>query len=153
MLIEEVLVVEGDVADDAEAVRDDSCLIGVAEMPVDVKLFDVFAGGGAGRHGSVSRPVRAIRTVEALRLCIGFEPPDDGVRVFRIVLGDIGLDAGGVENGHARLCGVDGPADGFGQVNERLKERGQATDEILFEAGDAGGVRYLMEAAELPQVF
>ena len=125
MLIEEVFVVEGDVADDAEAVRDDSCLIGVAEMPVDVKLFDVFAGGGAGRHGSV----------------------------IRIVPGDIGLDAGGVENGHARLCGVDGPADGFGQVNERLKERGQVTDEILFEACDAGGVRYLMEAAELPQVF
>ena len=49
--LEEIPVVEGDAADDAQPVGHEAELVGIAEMPVDVHLLDGGVGFGVGRHG------------------------------------------------------------------------------------------------------
>lgn len=67
-----VLVVKGNMPDDAETVCDDAKLEDIAEMAVDIKLFDLRIGGCMGRHETIGSFVRVIGFIKSLRFCIGF---------------------------------------------------------------------------------
>lgn len=46
MVFLKTVIKESDVADDAKVVGEDAELVGIAEMPVDVHLLCIRAGGG-----------------------------------------------------------------------------------------------------------
>ncbi len=64
MRIKEILIIEADMPYNAQAVGDDAEFIGIAEMAVNVELFNVRVGGGVGRHGAVSGFIRVVAVIK-----------------------------------------------------------------------------------------
>ncbi len=151
--LEEVLVVKGDVADNAQAVGHETELVGIAEMPVDVHLLDGRVGFGMGRQGSIGGLVRVIGIIKPLCFFECLELFDDAVGVFGIIFRHPCLDAGGVKNGHGGKGGINVLADWLRQIHKIVEHGLQVREEILLEPRELGGVRDDAEAAEVPQLL
>ena len=76
----------------------------------------------------------------------------DTVRVLGIIFSHPGLNAGRVKDSHVCFGTVNGLADGFRKVSRRFKNVLEIFQEILFETGDLGSVRYFFKAAEFPEM-
>ena len=74
------------------------------------------------------------------------------VRVLRIIFGYPGFNTRRIKDSHVRSERVNGLADGFRNVNKRFKNGLEIFQEILFETGDLGSVRYFFKAAEFPEM-
>lgn len=151
--LEEIPVVEGDAADDAQPVGHEAELVGIAEVPVYVHLLDGGVGFGVGRHGGIGSLVRVIGIIQPLSFFEGLELPDDTVGVFGVVLRHPCLYAGGVKNGHGGKGGVDFLADRFRKVHKAVEHDLQVREEVLLEPRELRGIRDNAEAAEVPQLL
>ena len=149
--LEEILVVKGDAADNAQPVGHEAELVGIAEVPVDVHLLDGGVGFGVGRHGGIGSLVRVIGIIQPLSFFESLELPDDTVSVFGIVLRHPCLYAGGVKNGHGGKGRVELLADGLRQVHKAVEHGLQVREEILLEPRELGGIRDNAESTEIPQ--
>ena len=149
--IEEILIVKGDAADNAQAVGDETEFVGIAEMTVDVHLLDGGVGFGMGRHGGIGGLVRVIGIIEPLSFFECLELFDDAVGVFGIVFRYPCFDAGGVKNSHGGKGGIDLLADWLRQIHKVVEHGLQIREEILLEPREPGGIRDNAETAEIPQ--
>lgn len=136
MQIKEILIIEADMSYNAQAVRDDAEFIGIAEMAIDVELFNVRVGGRVGRHGAVSSFIRVIDVIKMHGFCIGFELFDDAVGILWVIFRNPCLYAGGIQNGHICLAGINGVADWLGKVNQTLKDSLNIFKEVLLKPGN-----------------
>lgn len=145
----EIIVEEGDVTADAQAVGDDTGLDGIAEMTVDVLLAGVGIGLGGIRQEGINSLVR-IEIRPGLCELPGF--PELGIEEFGIVLGDGEFDTGGIIDEVIGLFRINLTADGFGQLYKILKHLGEERAILVSEACKLGSVRNLIEAAEIPKL-
>ena len=144
----EIIVEEGNVTADAQAVGDDAGLDGITEMTVDILLAGIGIGlGSIGQEGIDGLVGIEIRP----GLCELLGLPEFCVEEFGIVLGNGEFDAGGIIDEVIGLFRVDLTADGFGQLYKVLKHLGEERTILVPEACKLGGVRNLIEAAEIPK--
>ncbi len=140
-----MVIEEGNVADNAQAVREDGKLIGIAEMAVDIHLLGIRAGSGLGRHEPISHFIGVnIRFI----LVEGFQLPDKGIEGFRVVFGNIKLDGGSVKRKHLCEGSINRMADRLGIVNHLLEHEFDITHKILLEAGKKRGIRDFIKPTE-----
>jgi hypothetical protein len=150
MLIKEVFIIKGDMANDAQAIGDEGKFIGITEMPVNEKLFDQRIGGSMRGHGSISGFVRIIRVIKAHGFGIRFQLSDDAVSKFGVVFLDPCLNTGRIKDGHICFGRIDGLADRFRKVNEMFKKGMKFKEEVLFKPSDLRSIGNLIKATELP---
>lgn len=143
-----VIISKGNVADNTKPVGKDGKLIGIAEMPVDVHLFGIRAGGGMWRHKGVSH---GVWINIGLVLVKGFEFPDEGIECFGVVFVDIKLNTGGVKGEDVCQFGIDHLADGFCIIHHLLKHGFNIRLKVLFETGQERGIGHLGKTAEIPE--
>ena len=111
------------IPDDAETICNNTELIGITEMSVNVHLLDGRIGGSMGRHGAVGGFVRVKGIIQPICFFEGFELFDDTVGIFGIVFRHPGLNAGGVKKKHGRFLFINTLADRFGQFHKVIKHR------------------------------
>ena len=145
----EIIVEEGDVTADAQAVGDDAGLDGITKVTVDVLLTGVGIGFGRIRQEGIDGLVR-IEIRPGLCELLGF--PELGVEELGIVLGDGEFDTGGIIDEVIGLFRINLTADGFGQFYKILKHLGEERMIPVPEASKLGSVRNLIEAAEIPKL-
>ena len=87
------------------------------------------------RHGAVSGLIRIIG-IKAHGLCPCLELADLPVGIFGIILSDISLQPGRIEDGHGSLITINFLKDRLSQVHEGIEEQLQVIDEFLLEPGD-----------------
>ena len=152
MAVEKVFIVKGKMADDPKAICNNTDFVGIAEMAVNIELFDLRVGSSVGRHGSIGGFIRVVMVIKVMFFCIGFELFDDAVGVFGIILCDPGFDPGGIKNGHICFDGIDRLADWFRKVGKPVENKLDVIEEILLKAGDLGGIRDFVKTAELAEM-
>lgn len=150
--IEEILIVKGDAADNAQPVGHEAELVGIAEMSVDVHLLDGGIGFGMGRHGCIGSRIGGIGIIESLSFFKGLEMFDYAVGVFRVIFCHPCFDIGDIKNSYGGKGRVDFLADWLCQVHNVIEHGLQDREEILLEPREPGGVRDNAEAAEIPQL-
>ena len=132
MAFSEIIVKEGDVAADAQAVGDDAGLDGIAEVTVDILLAGVGIGFGSigqeGINGLVRIEVR-------VGLCELLGLPELGVEEFGVVLGNGEFDAGGIIDEVISLLRINLTADRLGQFYEMFKHLCKEGTILVSEAG------------------
>lgn len=122
----------GNVADNTKPVGKDGELIGIAEMPVDVHLSGIGAGGGMGRHKPISH---GVWIDFGLVLVKGFEFSDEGIKGFGVVFVNVKLNTGGVKGEELCQFGINQLADGFRIIHHLLKHEFNIRLKVLFETG------------------
>ena len=155
MMIKEILIIEADMPYNAQTVGDDAEFIGIAEMAVNVELFNVRVGSGVGRHGAVSGFIRVVAVIKMHGFSVGFELFDNAVGILWIIFRNPCLYAGGIKNGHICLAGINGVADWPGKVNQPLKDSLDIFKEVLLKPGNLRGIGNLVKAAkftEMPRI-
>lgn len=142
------IIRKGNVAYNTKPVGKDGKLIGIAEMPVDVHLFGIRAGGGMGRHKSISHGVWI-----NLRLVLvkGFEFPDEGIESFGVVFVDEKLNTGGVKGEGQSQFGINHLTDGISIIHHLLKHEFNIRLKVLFETGQERCIGHLGKTAEIPE--
>ena len=152
MAVEKVFIVKSKMADNTKAVCNNTDLVGIAEVAVNIELFDLRVGSSVGWHGSVGSFIRVIKVIKVMIFCIGFELFDDTVGVFGIILCDPGFDSGGIKNGHIRFGGIDCLTDRFRKVGEPDENKLDVIEEILLKASDLRGIWDFIKTAEFTEV-
>jgi hypothetical protein len=115
MLVLEAFVKEGDMSYNAKPVEEQSCFLGIAEMPVDILVLDVRVSGGGFRQEGVHSFVRVIIRI-FLSEFLGLV--EFGVQKFRVVFLDVRFDSRWVVYEVVSLLRVKFTADRLGNVNE-----------------------------------
>ena len=142
-----VIIQKSDMADNTEAVGEDSKLVGIAEMAVDVKLFCIRTGSSLRRHEAVGQLVRVnIRPV----FIISFEAADEGVKGFGIIFRNIKFNARSIESKHLCKRMVNSLANGFCEIDHVLKHQLNVRKKVLFKACEKRSVRHFGKTTEMP---
>ena len=115
---EEIFIVKRNMADDAETVCNNAEFEDIAEMPIDIELFDLRIGRSGGGHGAIGSLIRVIVPVKPIGFSIGFQLPDDTVGILGFVFPDKGLNTGGIKDGHVSFGRVDRLTDRFREINQ-----------------------------------
>lgn len=121
MSLKKVLVIKGNIPDNAESVGNNTEFISITEMPVNVHLLNGWIGGGMGRYGAVGGFIRVKGIVRPFCFFEGFKLFDDTVGIFGIVFCNPCLNAGGVKEKHGSFLCINTMADWFGQVNKMIE--------------------------------
>ena len=112
----EIFIVEGNMPDDAKTISNNAKFKDIAEMSVNVQLFDFRIGSCMGRHGTVSGLIRVITFIKALGFGISFQLSDNPVGVFGIIFGNKSLNTGRIKNRHISPGRINRLAYGFGKI-------------------------------------
>ena len=152
MPVKESLIIEVDVPDNAQTIGNNAKFIGIAEVAVNVELFNVRVGSGTGRHGAVSGLIRVVAVIKMHGFCVGFELFDNAVGILWIIFRNPCLYAGGIKNGHICLAGINGVTDLLGKVNQTFKDSLDIFKEVLLKPCDLRGIGNLVKAAEFTEM-
>ena len=145
----EIIVEEGDVTADAQAVGDDAGLDGITEVTVDILLAGVGIGFGRIRQEGIDGLVR-------IKVRVGFSEllglPELCVEELGVIFCNREFDAGGIIDEVIGFPGVNLTADRLGQIDKMLKHLSEEGTIPVPEACKLGSVRDLIEAAEIPKL-
>ena len=84
IFIKKVPIIKTDMADNPQTIGDDAKVIGIAEMAVNIELFNVGVGGGMGRHGDISSFIRAVTVIEMHSFCHASIPEESKMVIFAL---------------------------------------------------------------------
>lgn len=152
MLVKESLIIEVDVSDNAQAIGNNAEFIGIAEMAVNVELFNVRIRGGMGRHGAISSLIRVVAVIKMHGFCVGFELFDDTVGILGVIFRNPGFYAGRIKDGHICPTGINGQADWLSKVNQTVKNGLDIFKEALLKPGDFRSIRNLVKTTEFTEM-
>ena len=127
-----VFIIEGNIADNTEAVGNEPKFKGITEMAIDIHLLDGGICSSMRRHGSIGGLIKVIGIIEMVGVFKSFELFYDAVKVFGVVSGNIGFDAGSVENGHGSEGRINTLTDWLSKIHKAVKHHLQVRKEVLL---------------------
>lgn len=145
-----IIIQEGDVAYDAQAIGEDGEFIGITEMTVDVLLSGIGTGNCMGRHKGVSH---FIRVIIGIALVLRFQLTDKGVEGFGIVFLNEKFNARGVKGKDLCQVAINLLADGFGIVDHFLEHEFNVPGKAKLKTCKQRSIGGFGKPAESPKFF